>query len=50
MPEYPEGTRGRDEAGRRYQCERCGSEIEIVLPTTVEPPKQRFQCCGESLR
>lgn len=38
------------ERGTRLYCEGCGAEIEIVNPTTCDPPAQVFRCCGEPMR
>jgi hypothetical protein len=35
--------------GLRLHCEECGAEIEIVNPTTANPPRQVFRCCGRDM-
>jgi hypothetical protein len=35
--------------GQRLQCQKCGSEIEIINPCTCNPPDQQFRCCGEDM-
>ena len=37
-------------AGQRLYCEKCASEIEIILPCTCNPPDQVFRCCGEAMK
>jgi hypothetical protein len=39
-----------DKKGLRLQCERCGSEIEIVNPSKNQPSGQVFRCCGAAMR
>ncbi len=38
---YPEG--------QRLMCHNCGSEIEIIIPCTCNPPDQVFRCCDQDM-
>jgi len=37
-------------SGQRLQCEKCGSEIEIIQPCGCNPPQQILRCCGEDMK
>ncbi len=38
-----------DVKGRRLYCGQCGSEIEIINPSPVDPTRQSFLCCGSEM-
>jgi hypothetical protein len=35
--------------GERLYCPQCGSEIEILNPSTRKDPDQAFHCCGSPM-
>jgi hypothetical protein len=37
-------------AGKRFECQACGAQIEIIKPCTCDPPDQVFQCCAQAMR
>ena len=35
--------------GQRLGCAQCGSEVEIIVPCSCEPPDQQLICCGRQM-
>ena len=35
--------------GQRLQCSRCDAEVEIINPSTCNPPDQVLRCCGQDM-
>jgi hypothetical protein len=36
--------------GQRLYCVKCGSEIEVINPSTCDPPHQVFRCCDQDMK
>jgi predicted RNA-binding Zn-ribbon protein involved in translation (DUF1610 family) len=32
--------------GKRFLCPSCGSEVQIIIPSSSRHPNQVFRCCG----
>jgi hypothetical protein len=47
-PHCPDAARAFP-TGQHLRCATCGSEIQIITPTPVEPSQQVFRCCGAAM-